>query len=182
MHTVPLSLHLSLASRLMLANHVGLNGTLHYPVQDSTGAVRATVNLAIEQSDDELTARVELGESVNTLTLSKREDTVTRLADFIDSVANGVGVEDMPIGDMEAMLREAVNARRGTYYLPVEGIESLALLVRQSPAYPNRVAFRFELDGVCMTLPMLLPSNSVLAYELLYGCVQDFVANYRNAA
>lgn len=182
MQTVPLSLRLSLASRLMLANHVSLNGTVHYPIQDTTGAVRATVNLAIEQSGDELTARVELGESVNTLTFPKREDTVTRLAACIDFLANGVGVEDLPIGSMETMLREALHARRGTYYLPVEGVESLALLLRQSPTYPNRVAFRFELDGVCMTLPMLLPSNSVIAYEFLYACVQEFVANYRTAA
>lgn len=182
MQTVPLPLHLSVASRLMLANHIGLNGTLHYPVQDVTGAVRATVNLAIEQSDDELIARVEMGESVNTLTLPKREDTVTRLAAFIDSLANGVGVEDLPVCGIETMLREAVHTRRGTYYLPVDGIESLALLVRQSPTFPDRVAFRFELDGVCMTLPVHLPSNSVLAYELLYAYVRDFVANYRTAA
>ncbi|UBM24227.1 hypothetical protein K8374_17885 [Pseudomonas sp. p1(2021b)] len=186
-----LPLRLSLASRHALARQVGVNGTYHHDLHDAvTTEIRATARVVIEQCCDGVTARVELGESVNTITLAQREDNGTRLAVFIESLANDVAV---PIGtleegetqlasDLEAMLRDAVRERRGSYYLPVEGVESLALLLRQSAFDPKRVAFRFELDGVCLTLPVLLPNDRELAYALLSGCVQEFVANYRIAA
>lgn len=185
------SLRLSLASRHALARQVGLNGTYHHELHDAvTTEIRATAHVVIEQCCDGLTARVELGDSVNTITLSKRDDNGTRLAVFIESLANGVvlpidipGVgEDQLVSDLESMLRDAVRECRGTFYLPVEGIDCLALLLRQSALDPKRVAFRIELDGVCLTLPMLLPADRNLAYELLSGCIQEFVANYRAAA
>lgn len=182
---------LSLASRHALARQVGLNGNYHHELHDAvTSEVRAIARVVIEQCCDGVTARVVLGESVNTITLGKREDNGTRLAVFIESLANGVALpigipevgEDQLVSDLESMLRDAVRERRGTFYLPVEGVESLALLLRQSAVDPTRVAFRFELDGVCLTLPVLLPNDRELAYELLSGCVQEFVANYRAAA
>lgn len=186
-----LLLRLPLLSRHELAHQVGRNGTYHHALHDAvTSEVRATARVVIEQCCDGITARVELGESVNSITLSKREDNGTRLAVFIESLANGVALpigilevgEDELVSDLESMLRNAVRERRGTYYLSVDGVESLALLLRQSTSDPKRVAFRFELDGVCLTLPVLLPNDRELAYELLNSCVQEFVANYRTAA
>lgn len=185
------SFRLSLLSRHELARQVGLNGTYRHNLHDSvTSEVRATARVVIEQCCDGITARVELGESVNSITLGKREDNGTRLAVFIESLANGVALpigipevgEDLLVSDLESMLRDAVRVRRGTYYLSVDGVESLALLLRQSECDPKRVAFRFEFDGVCLTLPVLLPNDRELAYELLNGCVQEFVANYRTVA
>jgi hypothetical protein len=184
-------LRLSLASRHELASQVTLSGTYHHNIHDSTtSAVRGTVRIAIEQCCDGLTARVELGDSVNSITLAKREDNGGRLAVFIESVANGVSlpagiieIEEYDlVSDLEGMLRDAVRERRGTYYLPVDGVEELALLIRQSSADPKRVAFRFELEGVGLTLPALMPSDREVAYELLNGCVAELVANYRTAA
>lgn len=191
MQTLPFSLRLSLLSRHELARQVSLNGTYHHDLLDGvTSAVRATARVVIEQCCDGLTARVELGDSVNSITFARREDNGTRLAVYIESLANGVALPiDVPevdeyllVSDLESMLRDAVRERRGTYYLPVEGIENLALLLRQSQVDPKRVAFRFELDGACLTLPLLLPSDRTLAYEVLSGCVQELVANYRTAA
>lgn len=189
MQTLPF--HLSLASRHALARQISLNGTYHHEIYDAVSKeIRAVARVVIEQCCDGITARVELGDSVNSITLGKREDNGTRLAVFIESLANGVALpidfrevgEDLVVSDLESMLRDAVRERRGSFYLPVEGVECLALLLRQSSVDPKRVAFRFELDGVCLTLPMLLPKDRNLAYELLSGCVQEFVANYRVAA
>ena len=186
-----LSYRLSLLSRHELARQVNLNGSYHHDLHDGvTSAVRTMVRVVIEQCCEGVTARVELGDSVNTITLAKREDNGSRLAVFIESLANGVALpigipevgEYLLVSDLESMLRDAVREKRGTWYLPVDGVEDLALLIRQSAFDPKRAAFRFELDGVCLTLPVLLPSDRTLAYELLNGCVQELVANYRSAA
>lgn len=188
--TIP-SFRLSLISHHELARQVTLNGAYHHDLHDGvTSAVRATAHIVIEQCCEGVTARVELGDSVNTITLAKREDNGTRLAVFIESLANGVAspIDTPEVGEyllvcnLESMLRDAVREKRGTWYLPVDGVEHLALLIRQSAFDPKRAAFRFELDGVCLTLPVLLPSDRTLAYELLNGCVQELVANYRTAA
>ena len=90
--------------------------------------------------------------------------------------------EHLVVSDVESVLRDAVRLRQGSYYLPAEGVEQLGLLLHPSRSDPARTVFRFELDSVGLTLPLLLPSNQVLAYELLSGCVQELIANYRCAA
>lgn len=191
MHTVPRNLCLSSASRHALAHQVSLNGAFRHEMYDAaTSAHLATAQLLIEQCRDGITARVELGDSVNTITLAKRNDNGARLAIFIESLVNDVALpvgvpevdEHLLVSDLESMLRDAVREKGGTFYLPVDGLDDLALLIRRSVADPKRVAFRFELDGVGLTLPVLLPSDRTLAYELLNGCVQELVANYRAAA
>ncbi len=191
MQTVNRYLCLSLASRQALARQVAGNGTFQHEMYDAaTSETLATAQVAIEQCCDGMTARVELGESVNSITLAKRNDNGDRLAIFIESLANDVALpigipevdEHLLVDDLESMLRDAVREKRGTFYLPVDGLEDLALLIRQSAFDPKRVSFCFELDGVGLTLPVLLPSDRTLAYELLNGCVQVLVANYRTAA
>jgi lipoprotein NlpI len=191
MHTIPRFLCLSSASRQALARQVAQNGAFQHEMYDAaTSEVLATARLAIEQCSDGMTARIELGDSVNSITLAKRDDNAARLAVFIESLANDlelpVGIieveEHLLVSELESTLRDAVRERRGTYYLPVEGVEELALLIRQSATDPKRVAFRFELDGACLTLPVLLPTDRSLAYALLNLCVQELIANYRTAA
>lgn len=191
MQTLPQQHHLPLASRRALSHQVLLNGTFDHDLVDSvTGAVCGRVRLVVEQCQQGLVARVELGGSVNTITFARRPDNSMRLTRFIETLANG---DDLPIdlpevgehllvSELESMLRSAVRERRGSYYLPVDGVEDLALLLRQSACDPKRAAFRFELAGVGLTMPVLLPSDRTLAYELLSGCVQELVANYRTAA
>lgn len=179
------SLRLSQASRHELARQIALCGTFPHNLYDgSSAAARATANVAIEQCSNGLTARVELGESVNSITLTKSQDNGALLVEFIESLANGLSLAaGIPeVRDLAGMLRDAVRERRGTYYLPVDGIEDLALLIRQSTTDPKRVAFRFELEGLGLTLPVLLPTNRDLAFELLNGCVAELVASYRTAA
>lgn len=182
-----LSLQLAPSSHQILVRQINLHGTYCHDVYDCvTGALRATARIAIEPCQDDITVRIELGDSVNTITLDQHADNASRIVALVESLANGV---DLPIGfsegsvhplidGLESMVRDAVRERRGTWYLPIEGFEGLALLIRQSRLDPTRVSFQFELNGVSLTPPLMLPRDRALAFELLNGCVQEFVACY----
>lgn len=183
-------LQLSTGSLRQLASQATQNGIFDHPlICCATSEVRAKVRLTIEQCCNGVTARVEIGESVNSITFAKREDNAHRLGVFVESLANDVALpanvpevdEYLLVSDLEWELRAAIRERRGTYYLGVDGVEDLALLLRQSLSDPRRTAFSFELGGVCQTLPALLPTDRELAYQLLNGCVQELAANFRNA-
>ena len=184
-------LQLSTESQRQLASQVTQNGTFDHPlICCATSEVRTNVRLIIEQCCKGVTARVEIGESVNSITFAKRKDNGHRLAIFVESLANHVALPDnvpevdehLLVSDLEGMLRAAIRERRGTYYLGLNEVEDLALLLRQSQVDPRRVAFCFELGGACQTLPALLPTDRESAYQLLTGCVQELVANFRSAA
>ena len=185
MHT----LILSPDARSQLAGQITQNGTFIHSLHAGNGVICAMAYVVIEQCANTVSVRVELGDSVNSTTLMHREDTAEQVALFLEELANGVSLGSVPevdehlvVGDVESVLRDAVQLGQGTYYLPADGVEQLGLLLRPSCSDPARTVFRFELDSVGLTLPLLLPSDRVLAYELLSGCVQELVANYRCAA
>ena len=183
------TLNLSPDARSQLVGQLTQNGTFTHSLRADNGVICATANVVIEQCTSAVSVRVELSDSVNTITLAHREDTAERVARFLEELANGVTPSSVPevdehllMSDLESMLREAVRLHQGTYYLPADGIEHLSLLLQPSSSDPMRTVFRFELDSVGLTLPLLLPSDRVLAYELLSGCVHELIANYRCAA
>lgn len=185
MHT----LNLSSDTRSQLAEQITQNGTFIHSLHAPNGMICAMAYVVIEQSVSAVSVRVELGDSVNSLTLPERADNAERVAFFLEELANGATpsnvreVDAHPAGsDVESVLRDAVRLRQGSYHLPAEGVEQLGLLLHPSCSDPARTVFRFELDSVGLTLPLLLPSNQALAYELLSGCVQELIANYRCAA
>ena len=123
MHTVPRFLCLSTASRQALALQASLNGTFQHELYDAaTSEALATARLTIEQCRDGMTARVEFGESVNSITFAKRRDNGQRLADFMERLVNNIepsvgtpgADEHLLVSQLEAVLREAVRERRGT--------------------------------------------------------------------
>lgn len=183
------TLNLSPDARSQLAGQVTQNGTFIHSLRADSGLICATAYVVIEQCSNAVSVRVELGDSVNTITLANRKDTAERVALFLEELATGVTPSSVPevdeyllVSDMESVLRDAVRLRKGAYHLPADGVEHLGLLLHPSSSDPSRTVFRFELDSVGLTLPLLLPSDRVLAYELLSGCVQELIANYRSAA
>jgi hypothetical protein len=52
------------------------------------GTVQAIATLAVEQGKHNVVVRIELGDSVNSITLSKQADTAERLACFLEELAN----------------------------------------------------------------------------------------------
>lgn len=183
------ALTLSSNARSQLAGQVSQDGTFIHSIHASNGMICAMAYVVIEQCADAVSVRVELGDSVNSITLAHRKNPAEEVARFLEELANGIPPcsmqevnEQLLVSDIESVLRDAVRLRIGTYHLPVEGVEQLGLLLHPSYSDPARTVFRFELDNVGLTLPLLLPSDQVLAYELLSGCVQELIANYRCAA
>lgn len=189
MHTLMLRSH----ARRLLASQVTQNGTFeHVLVSTAHPAVQTNATLLIEQCHRGISIEVKLGESRHTISikLAKREDIGERVAAFLEDVANGIcpstvaEVDEYLLAtDTEKTLRNAIRLQCGTHELALEetGLESLYLLLRQSVSEPTRAVFYFELDGVNLTLPLLLPTDRELAYDLLNGCVQELSANYRVA-
>ena len=183
------TLSLSPDARSQLSAQVNMNGAFSHSLYAENGVIYATARIVVEQCSKAVSVRVELGSSVNSITLAHRKDTGDRIARFLEELANGVSPSTVPevgehllVSDTELILRDAVRHRRGTYCLPAEGVECLCLLLSPSASDPTRTVFRFELDNVGITLPLLLPCDREQAFELLAGCVQELVANYRCAA
>lgn len=182
------TLTLSSASRSELTGQATQNGTFRHSLRDVHGLIRCMAFVTIEQCDAATYVRVKLGESINSVTLARRADTGKRVAKFLEELANGVSPSSVPeideyrlADDMELTLRDAVREGKGTYYLPVDDID-LCLLLGPAQSNTRRTTFRFELNGEGLTLPLLLPSDRQIAYELLSACVQELIANYRSSA
>ncbi|NMZ07765.1 hypothetical protein HBO37_20650 [Pseudomonas proteolytica] len=178
------TLHLPLSARGQLSQQITQNGVFVHNLCDDKGVSLAKAAITIEQCERAVSMRVELGDSINSITLARRKDTGQRAVRFLEDLLNGVSVSTAPVeyllgSDLELTLREAVRLQRGTHELPVEEIENLWLLLRPSAGDPGRTVFQFELDSVGITLPLRLPSDPGHAYELLSACVQEFAATYR---
>lgn len=179
------ALYLPPSARWRLSQQITQSGVFLHNLYDDNGVSCATATIAIEQCERAVSMRVELGDSINSITLAKRKDTGVRAVRFFEDLLSGVTVSTVPevdeyllVSDLELTLREALRLQRGTYELPVEGIESLWLMLRSSASESARTVFHFELDSVGITLPLRLPADRVQAYELLSACVQEFVATY----
>ncbi|MGP3790319.1 hypothetical protein [Pseudomonas sp. B392_1p] len=184
------TLTLSADARSQLAEQISQDGTFIHGLCNSQGLTVALAYVVIEQCGAAIQVRIELGETRNSLTLARCEATATCVACFIEKLANGGSpstVADvdqyLQVGDLEALLREAIRVGQGTYCLPA-GDTDLGLYLMLSPARSDhrRVAFRFELNDENLTLPLLLPTNPQLAYELLESCVHELLVNYRSSA
>lgn len=183
------SLTLSPDARSKLAEQVSQNDTFIHSFHAANGMICAMAYVIIEQCAEAISVRVELGDSVNTVTLGRHQNTAELVALLLEELASGVspstllgGNRSLLVKDTESVLREAVRLGQGSYCIPAGRVEQLGLLLQPSNSDPSRTVFRFELDSNGITLPLLLPSDRELAYELLSGCVQELIANYRYAA
>ncbi|WKN21518.1 hypothetical protein [Azotobacter vinelandii] len=174
------------AARLQLAEQVTQNGTFIHGLSNAHGVIHCMAFVVIEQCEAATHVRIEMGDSVNSITLARRADTSERIARFVEEVANGVSPSSVPevgeyllVSDLELMLREAIRLGQGEHYLPVDDLD-LCLILTQ--AQGDRPFFRFELNETSLTLPLRLPSDRQRAFELLMACVRDLIANYRSNA
>lgn len=180
------ALYLPSASRQRLSHQVTQSGVFLHHLYDDNGVSCAMATVAIEQCERAVSMRVELGDSINSITLAKHKDTGDRALRFLEDLLSGVTISAVSetdghllVSDLELTLREALRLQQGNYELPVEGIESLWLMLRPSVSKSACTVFHFELDSVGITLPLRLPNDRLQAYELLSACIQEFVATYR---
>ncbi|MNZ14587.1 hypothetical protein D3C78_315140 [compost metagenome] len=183
------TLSLSPAGRPYLAEQATQNGTFTHLLRDQQGMVRESATLIIEQCDEAISVRVEIGDGCHSITLRRGDDAGERIARFVEFIANGEQDYSVPvqddlelISDVERMLREAIRLGRGTHCLYMEDDFDLCLCLRPALSDLRRALFCFELNGVSLTLWLMLPADRQVAYELLSGCVQELVANYRSSA
>lgn len=183
------TLTLSPAGRPYLAEQATKNGTFTHLLRDANGVVCGMVNISIEQCDQAISVRVEIGDGCHSTTLPRGDDAGERIARFVEFIANGeqdyglVEVDEQEqLSDLEVMLRDAIRRGSGNYHLPSEDDFDLCLSLRPGIYEPHRPLFRFEMNGEVLTMWTHLPADHQLAYELLAGCVRDLFANYRNVA
>lgn len=167
------SFTLSPIARSQLAEQVQNNGEFHHFLSGADAAsgdepVFQAI-LAVEQSGPEVSVQVRLGQTVNTLTLRRTEDTARKVAMFLEELTKAYAAST----DLELVLRNAVREQGGCYSLPQCGVEGLGVVLTPSTHDPERTIFRFVLNGVGITLPMLLPGDHHHALRLLTGCVDE---------
>jgi hypothetical protein len=178
---------LSSEARQTLAGQIARNGHFsHHLGTDHTEGQGPKhwliVNLDIEQCGADVSVRVQMRGTINSLTIPQSTHAASRIASFLEELANGDAPEAPHClrNTMESILWNAICQRQGVYSLSASGVDDLGISL--SPATrPGRVIFRFEMSGMGLTLPLLLPNDQEQALELLSGCVQELVANYRGA-
>lgn len=173
------TLTLSPAGRPYLAEQATKNGTFIHLLRDANGDVHCMVNISIEQCDQAISVRVEIGDSCHSTTLPRGDDAGERIARFVEFIANGeqdYGLVDAD-DDLAGILHTAIRLGFGDFLLDAD----LELTLKVWNATP-RPGFRFEMRGEWLTLPLQLPADSQRAYELLRSYAQDLISNYRSGA
>lgn len=176
---------LNASAYLRLKAQVGLSGTFHHTLHSRDCSRSVPVQVEIEQCTVGIEVRVQICGTRNTcISLDKsRKDNATRVASFIECIANGrtpVGVPDVDeyqvVSDIEAVLRHAIRQGRGTYHMIAHELEPV-LLIQRNPH--GGYTARFELDDtICM---LTLPADTQRAYAMLADNLNRFLQGYRNS-
>ncbi len=181
------ALTLSHANRAMLAEQAVSNGTFLHQLRDAQGNARVIATIAIEQCDQAISVRLEMADTRNQITISRRDDAGERIACFVEDVANGKTPSAVPelheaelIDCQEVMLREAIRLGRGTYYLAIEGELDLCLLVRAGASGRPEFCFEMHEQPLMRWIPLL--ADRQLAYEQLCLYVRELTSNYSNVS
>ncbi|RRV08120.1 hypothetical protein EGJ27_08690 [Pseudomonas sp. v388] len=128
-----------------------------------------------------------LGRQIST-TICQPDATPERITQILQEHANAViGSSEIEpasfivLCDLTSSLKVAVVMKSGRYLLPVGDLPELHLVIDPAIWRPGRPRFHFELEGIRLTMPALLPKSDGTALQLLLGCTRDLVNNYRNA-
>lgn len=178
-------LSLNASAYLRLQAQVGLSGTFHHTLHTRDCRHSVPVKIEIEQCTAGIEVRVQICGTRNTcVSLAKnRKDNATRVASFIEGIANGrapVGVPDVDeyqvVSDIEAGLRRAIRLGRGAYHMIAHELEPV-LLIQSNPR--GGYTARLELDDtICM---LTLPADTQRAYTMLADNLNRFLQGYRNS-
>lgn len=164
-------LRLSTNSKTCLAAQVSLTGTFKHTLRNEHG-VSSTVAVDMLQCTDGVSMMVHAG-SNHTGSRFAKPLCPSRAARLIESVANGTPFSDAPfeeeyelVSETEHMLREAIQAQRGTYLnWTDDGIEfELIVLPGHAKIAVGETA-----------LSMQLPQDREQAYQLLSDNLQRFL-------
>jgi hypothetical protein len=178
-------LSLNAAAYIRLQAQVHLSGTFNHTLHSRDDRHSVPAQVEIEQCTAGITVMVRICGTCNTsVTLDKhRKNNATRVASFIEGIANGrspTGVPDVDeyeaVSDIEASLRQAIRRGRGIYHLIADELEpSVQIQRNRHGGYTAKI----ELDDAGCVLT--LPADSQRAYAILSENLNQFLQGYRNS-
>jgi len=172
------TLRLSTNSHTCLAAQVSLTGTFKHTLRNNHN-VSSTVTVDMLQCSNGVSMLVHAGNN-HTASRFAKPLCPRRAARFIEDAANGVPFSDLPhedeyklVSDIEQMLREGIQAQRGTYYTWTD--DDIEFEVGFEPG-------RARITVGTTTLGMSLPANRELAYQLLSDNLHRFLQAVRTTS
>ncbi|WP_289141187.1 hypothetical protein [uncultured Pseudomonas sp.] len=178
-------LSLNACAYIRLQAQVGLSGTFNHTLYSRDDRQSVPAQVEIEQCTAGITVMVRICGTQNTsVTLDKhRKNNATRVASFIESIANGrcpTGVPDVDeylvVSNIEADLRHAIRHGHGTYHLIAHELEP-SLLIQRNPRGGYTAKLELDKAGCVLTLP----ADKQRAYAILADNLNRFLQGYRNS-
>lgn len=177
-------LSLNAAAYIRLQAQVHLSGTFNHTLHSRDGGQSVSAQVEIEQCTAGITVLMQICGTLNSVTLDKhRKNNATRVASFIEGIANGrspTGVPDVDeheaVSDIEATLRLAIRRGRGIYNLIADELEPLIQIQRNRH---GGCTAKIELDNAGCVLT--LPADNQRAYAILAENLNQFLQGYRNS-
>ena len=178
-------LSLNAAAYIRLQAQVRLSGTFNHTLHSRDSGQSVAAQVEIEQCTAGITVMVRICGTRNTsVTLDKhRKNNATRVASFIEGIANGrspTGVPDVDeheaVSDIEATLRLAIRRGRGTYHLIADELEPSFQIQRNRHGGSTA---KIELDNAGCVLT--LPADNQRAYVILAENLNQFLQGSRNS-
>jgi hypothetical protein len=179
-------LSLNAAAYIRLQAQVNLSGTFNHTLHSCDGCQSVAAQVEIEQCTAGITVMVRICGTLNTsVTLDKhRKNNATRVASFIEGIANGrspTGVPDVDeheaVSDIEATLRLAIRRGRGIYHLIADELEP-SLQIQRNPRGGYIAKLEIDDDAGCL---LTLPADNQRAYAMLAENLNQFLQGYRNS-
>lgn len=177
-------LSLNAGAYIRLQAQVTLSGTFNHTLHSRDGGQTVTAKVEIDQCTAGITALVQICGTLNSVTLDKhRKNNATRVASFIEGIANGLSPTGVPdvneheaVGDIEATLRLAIRRGRGIYHLIADELEP-SVQIQRNPR--GGYIAKFELDDAGCVLT--LPADNQRAYTILAENLNQLLQGYRNS-
>lgn len=177
-------LSLNAGAYIRLQAQVALSGTFNHTLHSRDGGQTVTAKVEIDQCTAGITVLVQICGTANSVTLDKhRKNNATRVASFIEGIANGLSPIDVPdvneheaVGDIEATLRLAIRRGRGIYHLIADELEP-SVQIQRNPR--GGYIAKLELDDAGCVLT--LPADNQRAYAILAENLNQFMQGYRNS-
>lgn len=178
-------LSLNASAYIRLQAQVKLSGTFNHTLNTHDGRQFVTAQVEIEQCTAGITVMVRIcGMRHTSVTLDEhRKNNATRVANFIEGIANGIsptGVPDVDeheaVSDIEATLRLAIRRGRGIYHLIADELEP-CLEIQRNPRGGYIAKLEIDDAGCVLTLPV----DNHRAYAILAENLNQFLQGYRNS-
>ncbi|MDR9875836.1 hypothetical protein RJC98_11630 [Pseudomonas allii] len=177
-------LSLNASAYIRLQAQVNLSGTFNHTLHSCDGCQSVAARVEIDQCNAGITVLVQICGTLNSVTLDKhRKNNATRIASFIEGIANGrstTGVPDVDeheaVSDIEATLRLAIRRGRGIYHLIADELEP-SLQIQRNPRGGYIATLELDDAGYLFTLP----ADNQRAHTILAEYLNQFLQGYRNS-